>query len=304
MTRIAIFTDVHHNNADVAQRHCTAAIPSLRAIFNHFAAPEKRPDMVVSLGDNIMARRDGTAQDRARYDAMRLDEVLECFSMSGVSSVYHLHGNHEDKNLPRDNVDQIASRYNTAFGSRLIETDDLSLVLWSPDVRILHENYGALPYSDTELQWLSSTIDRAAHQVIVLTHLPLDGDVSNFLRSTFDGRANPVFGKKVGTPGMVKFSTHHPNVAAARQVIEESGKVIACLAGHTHWNEKHIMGGVAYITLPSLVENAAGKPHGGWAMVDVLPDEKLVRVKVHGASPCTHVFGAGIMGPLRREFLP
>jgi Icc protein len=302
MTRIAIFTDVHHNDSNVAQRHCTSAIPSLRSIFNHFANPDMRPDAVVTLGDNILARRGGALQDCIHDDAERLDEVLGCFAESGISKTFHLHGNHEDKNMPRFVVDRIAARHNTAFGSRVIELEDVSLVLWSPDVRILRDNAGALPFSDSELEWLSSTLDNVRHPAIVMTHLPLDGDVTNFLRSTIDGRPNPVFGKKVGTDAMLPYGTHHPNVMAARRIIEKSEKVVACLAGHTHWNEMHFMGGVAYITLPSLVENANGKPHGGWAMIDVSAEGPAVRINVHGATPCTHMLGPAAMGPAWREF--
>lgn len=302
MTRIAVFTDVHHNDTNVAQRYCTAAIPSLRNIFNRFANPEQRPDVLVTLGDNILARRGGALHDCIIDDANRLDEVLECFSTSGISKTFHLHGNHEDKNMPRHIIDDVAARNNTAFGSRLIELDDVSLVMWSPDVRILRENDGALPFSDSELQWLSSTLDRATHPVIVMTHLPLDGDVTNFMRSTMDGRPNPVFGKKFGTGGMLPFGTHHPNVQAARRIIEGSEKVIACLAGHTHWNELHFMGGVAYITLPSLVENANGKPHGGWAMINFNADGPAMRIDVHGATPCTHLLGRAGMGPTWQGF--
>jgi hypothetical protein len=302
MTRIAIFTDVHHNDSNVAQRHCTAAIPSLRTIFNRFANPQERPDILLTLGDNILARRGGMVQDCINDDASRLDEVLECFSTSGIAKIFHLHGNHEDKNMPRDLVDDVAARYATPFGSRLIEMDDVSLVLWSPDVRILRDNQGALPFSDFELEWLSATLDRAMNPVIVMTHLPLDGDVTDFLFSSIDGRANPVFGTKIGMGGVLPYGTHHPNVVAARKIIEDSDKVIACLAGHTHWNEMHSMGGVAYITIPSLVENAGGKPHGGWAMVDVGADGPAVRIKVYGATPCTHLLGPLAMGPTRQEF--
>lgn len=302
MTKVAVFTDVHHNDTDVAQRHCTAAIPSLREIFNRFSNPQMRPDLLVSLGDNILAQRVGTPEDCIRKDAKRLDEIVECFSQSGIANIFHLHGNHEDKNMPRAVVDAVAARHNTAFGSRLIEMDNVSLVLWSPDVRILRENDGALPFSDVELGWLAATLDRAAHPVVVLTHLPLDGDVTNFLSSSMDGRANPVFGKKIGTGGMLTYGTHHPNVAEARRIIAESEKVVACMAGHTHWNEVHFMDNVAYITLPSLVENAGGAPHGGWAMMDICGDGGVVRIDVHGATPCRHVLGAAPTLPDQHEY--
>lgn len=280
--RIAVFTDIHHNDRNVASRHCVSARPLLRDIFNSFA-DLGRPDMAVSLGDLIMAKRNAPAEECRRDDAQRLDEILDCFARTGFQPIHHIPGNHEDKNLARSDVAAVAKRYGADFSSRVIEKGGLSLVLWSPWARIAPETNGAPPVSPAELNWLDTTLARVSHPAIVMTHLPLDGDLTDFKKSSLDGKPNPVFGQK--TLKAHYYATHYPNAPQIRDIIARSGKVVACLAGHAHWNEARMNRDVAYITLPSLIEDAGGKPHGGWAMVDHDSKNRELNIRVRGAIP-------------------
>ena len=291
--RIAIFTDIHHHDRDVAQRHCTSAMPLLREIFTRFAdpqsAPEMRPDLALSLGDLIMAGRKQSPEDCRRNDARNLNDILTCFAQTGFQPIHHIHGNHEDKNLSRSDVAAIAAGHGADFSSKLVEQDGLSLVLWSPGTRIAPETNGASPVPTEELNWLETTLARVSHPAIVLTHLPLDGDLTDFKKSSLDGRPNPVFGRKILSPDY--FATHYPNAEKIRDIIAASGKIVACLAGHAHWNEARMERNVAYITLPSLVENADGRPHGGWAMLHSDSQNRTIQIDVHGATPCRYRLG-------------
>lgn len=284
--RIAIFTDIHHNNQNIARRHCTSAIPILRETFNHFASPVFRPDMIVSLGDLIMASRKSLAQESLQDDAQNLNEILGFFAQSGFAPIHHIHGNHEDKNLSRSEVASIAAKHGADFSSKVIERGGLSLVLWSPGARIAPETNGAVKISGAELNWLETTLAKVNHPAIVMTHLPLDGDLTDFKKSSLDGRPNPVFGKKTLRPDY--FATHYPNTMQIREIIAQSGKVVACLAGHAHWNEARMQDNVAYITLPSLVEDANNQPHKGWAMLENDSQNKAIHIMVHGATPCRY----------------
>lgn len=286
--RIAVFTDIHHNDQNIAQRHCTSAVPLLCETFNRFSNPSARPDMMISLGDLIMASRNPDPQERIQHDARHLDEILGCFAQSGYA-VHHIHGNHEDKNLSRAAVAAIAGRHGMDFSSRLIERDGLSLVLWSPSARIVPDTNGAPAVPEKDLHWLETTLSRVAHPAIVMTHLPLDGDLTDFQKSSFDGRPNPVFGKKERRPDY--YATHYPNAPQIRDIIAASGKVVACLAGHAHWNEARMQDNVAYITLPSLVEDASGQPHQGWAMLESDSPDRAIQIMVQGVAPCRYRIG-------------
>lgn len=285
--RIAVFTDIHHHDRNIAQRHCRQALPLLRDIFARFADPEtaaeNRPDMAISLGDLIMASRNMAALECRRNDADKLDEVLACFAQTGFHPIHHIHGNHEDKNLLRSDVAEIAARHGMDFSSRVIEGEGLSLVLWSPNVRIVPETNGAPAVSAEELGWLKTTLSTVNYPAMVLTHLPLDGDLTDFRKSSFDGRPNPVFGRKTARADY--FATHYPNVQEIRATLEESGKVIACLSGHTHWNNARIEKNIVYISLPSLVEDAQGAPHAGWALIQNDTENRQIQIDVRGAQP-------------------
>ncbi len=284
--RIAVFTDIHHNDQNIAHRHCTSAIPILCDTFNRFANPVLRPDMIISLGDLIMASRKALAQECFQDDTQHLNEILGFFAQSGFGPVHHIHGNHEDKNLSRAAVAAIAAKQGADFSSKIIEQGGLSLILWSPGTRIAPETNGAMAVPAAELSWLKTALAKVNHPTIVMTHLPLDGDLTDFKKSSLDGRPNPVFGKKTIRPDY--FATHYPNTKQIREIIAQSGKVVACLAGHAHWNEARMQDNVAYITLPSLVENANNQPHKGWAMVENDSQNKAIHIMVHGAAPCRY----------------
>ena len=80
---------------------------------------------------------------------------------------------------------------------------------------------------------------------------------------------------------------HYVEGAAARDVIERSGNVIACLAGHTHWNARNTIDGVHYITIHSLTESFTTHPYPTGAFGILSIDESLT-VEVFGRDPALH----------------
>jgi hypothetical protein len=70
-------------------------------------------------------------------------------------------------------------------------------------------------------------------------------------------------------------------------VIERSGKVIACVAGHTHWNARNTIDGVHYITIHSLTESFTTHPYPTGAFGMLAIDEYLT-VEVVGRDPRLH----------------
>jgi hypothetical protein len=71
---------------------------------------------------------------------------------------------------------------------------------------------------------------------------------------------------------------------ALREVIEQSGKVLAVFNGHVHWNHLDIIAGIPYVTLQSLIENldddAPGRAAAAYAVCDL--DERRLVVNVYG----------------------
>jgi len=95
--------------------------------------------------------------------------------------------------------------------------------------------------------------------------------------------------------------------AAARDVIERSGKVIACLAGHTHWNARNTIDGVHDITIHSLTESFTTHPYPTGAFGVLAVDDSLT-VEVFGRDPALHRLPLKPLGyhwqNLHRDFAP
>jgi hypothetical protein len=100
---------------------------------------------------------------------------------------------------------------------------------------------------------------------------------------------------------------HYAEGAAARDIIERSGKVIACLAGHTHWNVRNTIDGVHYITIHSLTESFTTHPYPTGAFGLLVIDEHLT-VEVFGRDPALHRLPIKPLGyhwqNLHRDFAP
>lgn len=283
---IKLYADIHHTPEDKGNKLGSQAIALLKQDFSS-AASGKTGELRIGMGDLITARREGGMGDRRATDIQNMHAIMETLAAGHVH--FHVHGNHEDENLTRSDVEGIASQHGLLIQSMLLRHEDLSVILWAPDASIRKENGGSLTVPKSELDHLSQMIYDARGPSIVLTHLPLDGDVTNFAQSNVDGRVNPVFGRGVSIP----YATHYPNSAEIRDVISGSGKVMACIAGHTHWNEARMIDDVAYITLPSLVERfvqADGQSvaWNGRAAVNFNAQKDALRIDVYGQAPVSY----------------
>ena len=77
------------------------------------------------------------------------------------------------------------------------------------------------------------------------------------------------------------------NRAKVRDVLE-SHDVTMAMNGHVHWNNHTVHNGISYITIQSLIENAAGdgEPAGAWALVEA--EATHVEVTVGGREPARY----------------
>lgn len=73
------------------------------------------------------------------------------------------------------------------------------------------------------------------------------------------------------------------NRRRVRSVLAESGKVLAIVNGHLHWNRVDMHDGLPYISVQSLVENVNndGTPAGAYTLLEV--DRNTMVLKVFGA---------------------
>tara|TARA_B100000676_G_scaffold309693_1_gene374003 strand:+ start:1816 stop:3429 length:1614 start_codon:yes stop_codon:yes gene_type:complete len=237
--RIALVTDIHHGAAKRTKKG-EAALPLLREFVAHVNTV--KPDLVVDLGDRISdidADTDG-----------RLEQEVGAVFANLEPRRLHMLGNHDLEHL---DVATNAQALGVPVTNAVVDLDAVRLVQWQADV---HFNYAqSLTVTDADLDWLRTTLSADERPTIVTTHVPLDNASMT---------ANYYF---QNNPHLAGYS----NGDEIRQVLQHHGNVIACLAGHTHWNKLSTIDGIQFITVQSLTESftTSGEASAAWAEVEI-----------------------------------
>ncbi len=244
--KIGVVADIHFG-PDKGTKLGSRAPQLLQKFFA--ACEEENVDFVVDLGDRINNPGFRTTEASAEEDARMMREAGELFAACPRPR-WHITGNHDALHLERS---QIAELMDAPVGSRYLRIGNADLILWDATV---HPSDGTVALSQEDLQWLKRALRMVQGPAVVCAHIPFD-DGSMAGNPYFSGRWRP-------------YATY-ANGAEARALIEQSGKVVLCLAGHTHWFQMNVIGGIAYVTVPSLTESATtgGEPEGAYAIVDV-----------------------------------
>jgi C-terminal processing protease CtpA/Prc len=77
-----------------------------------------------------------------------------------------------------------------------------------------------------------------------------------------------------------------------RKIFKESGKVIAVISAHQHWNREFLYDGIPYITITSLVENFNndGIAAEAYTVVELKADKLIIDVR--GNDPAHYEYPA------------
>ena len=247
--KLAIITDIHHGPPRYTKKGAEA-LPLLESFVNEVSAGNF--DAVVDLGDRI------TNVDK-KTDGELANEVADIFRNINVPT-YHLLGNHDLYYLTvRENEVLLGSN----LSSRSIDVKGKHLVFWNIDLSNTYAD-NQIP-SDSDLSWLKTDLNHTELPTIIFTHIPLDNAsmVGNFW-----------FQNNVDAASL-------KNTGRARKIIEASGKVILCIAGHTHWNKLSNIDGIHYLTIQSLSESftTAGMASEAWAELTI---DEVLHCVVHG----------------------
>lgn len=259
-----IITDLHFGPVALHEgklRKMTHEAGALARAFARRMRDEVHPAFVVNLGDDL--EDESPEADRARYA-----ECADILKEAGCP-VLHVAGNHDTVHLSPDELLAVWDRpvsvtpvppgelfYSVDWGGYHLvvlhtrETKDVS-------VRI----------DDAQLDWLARDLAAGTAPVIVLMH---------------HSAADQVL---VGNPWFEK-AAHICLVAERkrlRAILEASGRVIAVFNGHVHWNHLDVIGGIAYVTVQSLIENldpdAPGRAAAAHAVVRVTRSRVLVEIE-------------------------
>lgn len=250
--RLGVVTDIHHG-LPTGTKTGAQALPLLRGVGRW--ADDAGIDLVIDLGDRI--------NNLAREDDLRLTrEVAQVFAQFKTPRA-HLLGNHDNHAMSREDAE---AAMGVSFASWSCDRQGFHLVFWNADTHITAEG---LRYAAAELDWLEADIQATQLPTVVFTHVPLDEGsmIGNFyFERYFAGLA------------------YYANSAAVREVLERSGKVVLCVAGHTHWNTRNTIDGIHYVTVQSLSESYTTWPHatGAHALLELGED---IRIDVFGRDP-------------------
>lgn len=262
--RIGFVTDVHfgpETRHEGRLRKLARHAEPLLAEFVERMNTEDRPDLVVNLGDVI--EDESPELDRERY--ARFVEILS----RADAEVVHVPGNHDQMNLSDEALADLIGRPGAPLHWSFDRGDWHFVVLCTRYVpgRSVH-----LP--EEQLAWLEGDLARTARDTLVFVHHPL---------CEMDVRGNRWFERQ---PHVCRVAERRD----VRHVLERSGRVRAVVNGHAHWNYLSVIGGIAYITLQSLIENldedAPGRPARAHGLLEL--ERGRLRFDVRGEESCRY----------------
>jgi 3',5'-cyclic-AMP phosphodiesterase len=269
-TVIGVVTDLHFGpeaRFEGKLRKLSHRAPVLLEAFVDRMNREVRPSLVVNLGDDI--EDESFEADRARYgEAMRILARLD-------APVLHVAGNHDTVHLGRRDMLALWGASDPARRASVLQADGEPRLYGSFDhgglhVVVLHTHERKdldVRIDEEQLAWLGRDLEEASLPTIVFMHHAA-ADMVLVGNRWFERAAHICLVQER---------------RALRSCIERSGRVLAVVNGHLHWNHFALHGGVPYLTLQSLIENldddAPGRPAAAHAVLRIGPRRMLLEVE-------------------------
>jgi 3',5'-cyclic AMP phosphodiesterase CpdA len=262
--KIAIISDIHIGPEGYhkgIKRKLSSYSEEFIQSFVQWVNTEIQPHFVVQLGDMI---EDANLSD----DLVNFQRGIEAFKNLN-RPVHHLIGNHDNRNLSDEKLRELLGLDHLYYS---FDAGDHHFVMLHSKAPV---RGGQSFIPDEELFWLQDDLNRTAKATLIFVHHSLaDQDLTG----------NPWF---EGLPEKCLVQ----NRREVRTILERSGKVIAVINGHLHWNRVDIHGRIPYITIQSLVENFNNDdiPAGAYAVLEL--DEKLLKIDVFGHDSMSFSYG-------------
>jgi len=247
--RFGIVTDSHYADSDtVGSRYYRHSLDKLTECVELMNA--QKVDFLVELGDFKDQNNPPVEQSTITY-LRAVEKVFQKFN----GPTYHVLGNHDMDSISKEQfltnventgIDPSKSYYSFDFNGVHFVVLDANYRADGTDYN--HDNFD---WTDTnippaELNWLRQELAAARRPAIVFIHQLLDG-------------TGPVYVK---------------NVADIRQILEQSGKILAVFQGHHHEGSYSYIEGIHYYTLKAMVEGP-GEENNSYAIIEILPDRSI-----------------------------
>ncbi len=252
--RAAVITDIHYG-FDKGPKLGSKA-PRLMDYFVKAVGKLKyKPDLVVDGGDRVSHK---SKEDDRRY----MTELKAKFNAL-AAPVYHIVGNHDVKNLSRQDNEDILGCPATSYSK---DIGGYHLVFWNPYV----SNGGlGLAMDDADLEWLHNDLQATDKPTVVFSHIPLFNEaMDDSEMSTWSGEIATRF--------------FYPDSRTIRRILEDSGKVVLCMSGHLHRKRHKEINGIHYISQQSFTHEHQKKyrvPSRAWSILDMEDDKITVSMQ-------------------------
>ena len=255
--RFGVVTDCHYADADPAgTRFYRQSLGKLSECVARMNA--ERVGFLIELGDFKDQNRPPVESRTLAY-LREAEEVFRGFS----GPRYHVLGNHDMDSLSKsqflENVENSGIDPGRSYYS--FDVPGLHCIVLDANYRTDGGDYdqGNFDWTDAnvpphELEWLRQDLAAAKGRVVVFIHQLLDGK-------------GPVYVK---------------NAPEVRQILQESGRVLAVFQGHHHEGAYSRIEGIHYYTLKALVEGD-GRDSNAYAIVEMQRDGNLIVTGYHKA---------------------
>ena len=244
--RFGIVTDCHYADADtVGTRFYRYSLDKLGECVE--AMNEQQVDFIVELGD--FKDQDSPPAEQKTLSYLQAVESVFC-KFDGPT--YHVLGNHDQDSLSKvqflTNIENTGIDPGRSYYS--FDSNGVHFVVLDANYKSDGTDYdhGNFDWTDAnvppaELQWLRRDLAASSGPVIVLIHQLLDGAGSHYVN----------------------------NAAEVRQILEQSGRILAVFQGHYHDGGYSLIEGIHYYTLKAVVEGP-GQKNNSYAIVEIRPD--------------------------------
>lgn len=264
--KIRFFTDAHHAHERTASRPHRYSEMALALTRECAATTPPDFDALVFGGDAIQQNKRATRP----YHEDLLREFGAAVRQNTAVPVYAIAGNHEFDYF--NDLGAVSALTGIAMHPPYLDTPDGQRLIFLNDKFHCQCERVLLPFSEENLGFLEQALRSAPGKAVTLfTHTPLDD---------FDEH----LGKIVTRDYDAEFS-FRTNTAAMRDIIEQSGKNVLVLSGHTHYENFSRHGNAAYLTVQSLVEGVRGAAQETvferWVDIE-RPNDTDIRIRLHG----------------------
>ena len=238
-----IVTDAHYADAAArGERHYRESQPKMAECVA--LANDKKVDFIIELGDYKDQDEPAAEENTLTY----LDTIEKIFRQFNGPR-YHVLGNHDMDSISKKqfmaHVDNTGITNTTGYYS--FNSEKLHFVILDANYNSDGSDYdhGNFNWTDAnipsdELNWLADDLKSTFFPVIVFVHQQLDGNDNHSIR----------------------------NASKVRDILQNSGKVLAVFQGHNHKGAYSIIEGIHYYTLKAMV-TGSGKQNNSYACVEV-----------------------------------